>query len=95
MSKYCADCANLDDKKSQDGKVSGKLYYCKKLKQYVNTTMDACEKFDQTYSRKRSKVDEIYDDGKKFDNDNTPLGFLIVVFIILVILGLILGVFKL
>lgn len=95
MAKYCSDCSNLDTKKKKAGKIRGNLYYCKKLKQYVNTTMYACEKFDKTYSRKKYENDEIYDDGKKFlDDDNTPVGLLVAVFFILLILGLIMGVFQ-
>ena len=38
--------------------------------------------------------DEIYDDGKKYYNDTTPVGFYLVVLITLIILGLFLGVFN-
>lgn len=93
MSKYCSECSNLDNSKKSPGKVSGNLYYCKKLKEYVNPSMCGCEKFDKTYSRKSYENDEIYQDGKDYYNNDTPLELLVFIFIFLVILGLIMGVF--
>ena len=93
MSKYCSDCSYIDTSKVKPGKVSGNLYYCKKLKEYVNPSMCGCEKFDKTYSRKSYENDEIYQDGKDYYNNDTPLGLLIGIFIFLVILGLFMGVF--
>ena len=46
------------------------------------------------HGRKIYTRDEIYDDGKKYYNDTTPVGFYLVVLIILIILGLFLGVFN-
>ena len=94
MSKYCSDCVNLDVNNKKAGKVSGNLYYCKKIKKYVNPSMCNCENFDKTYSRKKYDNELIYEDGKNFYDDDTPLGLLVVIFFILLILGLIMGVFK-
>lgn len=90
----CYNCDNLDKDKKAAGKVSGNLYYCKKLKTYVNPTYDGCEKFVKS-SRKPYENDDIYKDGKSYYNDKTPLGIYIIVIIILLIIGLIMGVFSL
>lgn len=84
-------CANLDVKKKQPGKVSGNLYYCKKLKTYVNPSKFKCEKFSK--DDKRLENHEIYEDGKNYYNDNTPIGLYVFVLIVLIIVGLIMGVF--
>ena len=52
VTKYCSDCNNLDGKKKSAGKTSGNLYYCKKLKTYVNPTQVGYDKFETCYNRR-------------------------------------------
>ena len=89
----CYNCSNLDPSKKKPGKVSGNLYYCKKLKDFVNPYEFNCNNFDKTYSRKSWENDEIYKDGKSYYDNDTPLWVYSFVLIALIILGLILGVF--
>lgn len=77
-----------------EGRVNGSLYYCSKLKTYVNGASGSCDNYCIDHGRKIYTRDEIYDDGKKYYNDTTPVGFYLVVLIILIILGLFLGVFN-
>ena len=51
-----------------------KPHYCKKLKTYVNPYRDGCEKWEKS-DRKGYENDELYDQGKKYYNDDKPLGF--------------------
>lgn len=94
MTKYCSDCDKLDAKKKSAGKTSGNLYYCKKIKKYINPTQIGCENFENCYKRGWYEKNQIYDDGKAYDNSSGSWQFYGIVFIILVILGIILGVFK-
>ena len=93
MEHNCYNCANLDKEKKSAGKLMGNLYYCKKNKVFVNAATNGCEKWSKS-SRKGYEDDEIYKDSKDYYNNNTPIGVLAFVLIVLVILGLILGVFK-
>lgn len=88
----CYNCNNLNPDKSVKGKVDGALYYCKKLKTFVNPAKFECEKFEKSY-RKSDVNDKIYKDGKDYYNDATPLWFYVFILIALIILGLIFGVF--
>ena len=94
MACYCADCKNLDLNKTKDGKVSGKLYYCKKAKKYVNPSMCSCDSFNKTYSRNRYECEKIYKDGKAYDDNDMPLGVYITIFMVLLVLSLVMGVLK-
>lgn len=95
MSHLCCSCDNLDTKKSSAGKVNGKLYYCKKLKTFVNTSkLKDCDNYKKAFKRKSWETDEIYKEGKSYDNDTTPISVYIILLLILIILGLFLGVFN-
>lgn len=87
----CYRCANLDVKQKSPGKVDGNLYYCKKLKTYVNPSSFKCEKFVANDNRVENH--EVYEQGKKYYNDKTPIALYLVLLVILIIVGLILGVF--
>lgn len=93
MILFCCSCSNLDTKKKSAGKVNGNLYYCKKMKTYVNASKTGCEKFEKASGRKSWETDELYKDGKLYDNDTTPISLYLFLMVILIILGLILGVF--
>lgn len=90
----CCSCKYLNENKKIEGRVNGSLYYCSKLKTYVNGASGSCDNYFIDHGRKIYTRDEIYDDGKKYYNDTTPVGFYLVVLIILIILGLFLGVFN-
>ena len=77
---------NLDVKKKADGKVDG-LYFCKKQKQYINPSNTECEKFEKAFKRQNWESNEIYEAGKKYYNDSTPVG--IYVFILIFMKGII------
>lgn len=93
MAHYCCSCDNLDQKKNKAGKANGNLYYCKKQKTFINAKSEGCDKFERAYKRKAWEIDELYKEGKLYDNDNTPIGIYIVILIALIIVGLIMGVF--
>lgn len=90
----CCSCKYLNENCKKEGKVSGCLYYCSKIKAYVNGASDSCDDYCFEYGRKVYTRDEIYNDGKTYYNDTTPVGFYLVILIILIILGLFLGVFN-
>jgi len=90
----CYKCKNLDVKKKAAGEESGFIYYCKKQKKYVNPVSPGCDKFEDG-KRDYYEDKEVLQNGKDYSNDTKPWSFYLIVFIILVILGLILGVFKL
>lgn len=90
----CCSCKYLNENCKIEGRVNGSLYYCSKLKTYVNGASGSCDNYCIDHGRKIYTRDEIYDDGKKYYNDTTPVGFYLVVLIILIILGLFLGVFN-
>lgn len=90
----CSSCKYLDGKNKCDGKVSGCKYYCSKVGGYVDGSSNGCDKYEKTYSRTNYECNKIYEEGKHFYNDNTSNGVYLVILIILIILGLILGVFP-
>ena len=89
----CYKCKNLDAEKKSAGAASGNIYFCKKHKKYINPIDPGCDKFEES-KRKKEENEEILKDGKEYSNDTNSVGFLVLVFVILVILGLILGVFR-
>ena len=94
MLNFCSECSNLDTKKAIEGKVSGCMYYCKKLKTYVNPSECCCEQFKKTYERSREEQEMIYKEGKNWDDINVSVEFLMVVFVVMLVLGLFMGVFN-
>lgn len=95
MAHYCCSCGNLDPKKNKAGKVNGNLYFCKKKKSFVNPTSTDCGKFEKAYKRKNYEIDEIYREGKIYDNDDTPMGLYVLILIVLIILAIIFKIFNL
>lgn len=94
MAHLCCSCDNLDPKKKKPGKLNGNLYYCKKVKNYVNPTSSECEKFQKAYKRKNYEIDEIYHEGKIYSNDGTPMGLYVVLLVVLIILAIIVNIFN-
>ena len=91
---YCSDCENLNTSKKKDGSIRGCMYECKKLKKMVPGNF-TCDKFSKSYSRKYYDKQRIYTEGREFsDSVKGNIGWLVAAIIILVILALIMGVFK-
>lgn len=88
----CASCANLKTSKKKKGGASGCVYYCSKNKCFVNGSNDSCNNYKSSY-RTNYECNKIYDEGKSYSDDTTPISFYLVILIILVILGLIFNVF--
>ncbi len=85
----CAGCKNLDTKKKVDGSVSGTKYYCKKNKKYISGSMEVCPKFAKSY-RDTDTYNKIYEEGEKWDDDNTsPFAYFIIAIILLIVLALV------
>ena len=90
---YCSDCENLKTDKKKEGSIDGCMYYCKKLDKMVPGNF-SCEKFSKSYSRKSYEMQKIYTEGRKYsDKVKGNPAVLAVLLLILVILGLIFGVF--
>lgn len=89
----CYNCGYLDPVQKKYGAVNGCLYYCKKNKTYINAATDNCEEYKNGY-RNNYDNNEIYRNSDDYyDNDISTEVYLIVL-IIMIITGLILGVFN-
>ena len=88
----CSSCAYLDASKNKNGGYTGCIYYCKKIKQFVNGSNSSCNNYKSSY-RTNYECNKIYNDGESYSDDTTPISFYLVILIGLVILGLILNVF--
>lgn len=82
----CNSCEYLNEELKKQG-VCGCLYYCSKRRSYVNGARGCCEEYSKDYSRKTYVKNEIYEDGKKYYGDSTPIGVYIIFLIIFVFLG--------
>lgn len=100
MVKYCADCDFLDTKKEKKGKVSGSMFLCKKQTKakkkdvYVNPRDNRCDNFEVTWKRNTFDRQRIYDKGKYWNDNDTPISTYLIILILLIVAGLILGVFN-
>lgn len=88
----CSSCAYLDLSKKKNGGCSGCIYYCSKNKCYVNGCNSPCNNYKSS-CRTNYDCDRIYNEGKSYCDDTTPISFYLIILITLVILGLILNVF--
>ena len=88
----CSSCAYLDESKKKDGVCSGCIYYCKKNKCFVNGCNSSCNEYKSSF-RSNYECSKIYDEGKSYSDDTTPVSFYLVILVVLVILGLIMNVF--
>lgn len=83
--RFCSDCEFLDTKdKKKDG-----IYKCKKIKDknkcYVNSSQDACDKFEKNYNTNNWEKNDIYMKGRKLvveESYANQLWFWILLFII-------------
>ncbi len=88
----CSSCAYFDVSKKKNGEVSGCIYYCIKNKCFVNGCNGCCNNYKCSY-RPNYECNKIYNEGKSYCDDTTPVSFYLVILIVLVILGLIFNVF--
>lgn len=88
----CSSCAYLDASKKKNGGFSGSIYYCSKNKCFVNGCNNSCNNYKSSY-RTNYECKDIYNDGKSYSDDTTPISLYVVLLIILIILGLIFNVF--
>ena len=86
----CSSCDYLNEGKESKGKVSGACYFCIKNKKYVNGSNSSCKDYKMTVSRKNYICDKIYNEDLRYNNDDKPVSFYLVILIIIVIIGLIL-----
>ena len=84
----CCQCKCLSENDRKEGKCSGALYYCKEKKKYVNGN-GACDEFTKDYGRSSYITNEIYDDGRKFYDDDKDPGTYLIILIILIIMAII------
>lgn len=94
MSVGCYNCSKLKASDKKEGKGNGTLYFCSKHKKYVSGASDGCDAYEYDIMRKQTEKDEIYKNGLNYSDDNTPISVYIGIIVILVILGLIIGIFK-
>lgn len=88
----CAYCNCLDVGNKNAGCVSGCLYYCKSKKEYINANDEKCEEFVKC-SKEEKIVEKMIDDGRVYDDIPFSASTLFVFSVILIIVGLIMGVF--
>ena len=86
MSKYCSDCIYLNTEKAKcDG-----IHQGKKQKEFTCACNNACEKFENSYSRTSYEKQRLYDLGKGATrNSETPIEIYVIILIVIVILFLI------
>ena len=89
----CSSCKYLKENDKKCGKQLGCIYYCSKMKKYVNGN-SCCNEYSEDCSRNTYKRNEIYRDGIKFSNDTTEVTTYIFILIVLIVLGLIFNVFT-
>lgn len=89
----CSSCKYLKENNKYDGAITGCIYYCSKMNNYVNGANNSCDKYELAYSRKYYLCNKIYKDGETFYDDTTPNSFYLFVLAFLIILGIILKVF--
>ena len=88
----CSDCKYLKESKKRDGALTGTIYYCSKVDNFVNGSNNPCDKFEKSYSRNSFESSKIYQDGASFSDDDKPVSYYIGLLILIIILG---GIFKL
>lgn len=83
----CCNCKFLEENNVKNGNVSGCSYYCKKCNCYVTGNSNGCDKFSYNYCRNSYIADNIYYNGTKYYDDDTPVSFyLFILFILLLLL---------
>lgn len=89
----CYNCKYLKIDDRKDGKLNGSLYYCTKIKKYVNGSDEGCDSYYKDYLRKVYEGDEVYNNGVKYSDDNTSTGIYLFLAILLSIIALIVNIF--
>lgn len=89
----CYSCKYLKYEDKKDGAVNGSVYYCTKIKRYVNGASEGCESYYKDYARKTYEKNEIYNNGRNYYNDSTPTSTYLVILIILLIISFIVNFF--
>lgn len=89
----CYNCKYLKYEQKKDGSVNGSVYYCTKIKKYVNGAFDRCDGHYKDYSRKTYEANEIYNNGRHYCNDNTSISFYLFLAIALSICAFIVNIF--
>ena len=84
----CNSCGYLDYESKKPGKAAGALYYCKKKNAYVNGAKDYCEQYESGLLGQYEK-NKVFEDGQRYDDDNTPIGSYLFILIFLIIFALI------
>lgn len=90
----CSGCKNLKVKKTKEGKVAGKLYFCELHHEYRYVNEKGCDKFEKNKKITKDIIKEIEEESKKYDDSPIMVGFYLTILIILIVLGLIMGVFH-
>ena len=88
----CCSCKNLDTKKKVDGAVSGVRYYCKKNKAYVGGDF-SCDKYTKG-TRSTDEENKIFREGREWYNDDRPVGYYVLIFILVIIAFIIIYLFN-
>ena len=89
----CYNCEYLNKNNKKEGNINGYMYYCTKMKKYVNGACDGCEAWSKDYERANYDNNEIYNNGRHFSNDSEiPLSVQIVLIIILIIIAAIVNI---
>lgn len=89
----CYNCKYLKYQQKKDGCINGSVYYCTKIKKYVNGADDGCNAYYKDYSRKNYEADEIYNNGRHYSDDSTPISFYVFLVIVLSIVTFIVNIF--
>lgn len=90
----CNSCKYLKYSDKKDGLVDGSIYYCTKIKKYVNGADDGCDSYHKDYGRKVYEKNEIYNNGRKYYNDNSSNLVYLFILISLIIIALCINLFS-
>ena len=85
--RFCSDCEFLNTKdKKKDG-----IYMCEKCKKYMNSSTDACDKFERDLSTNNWEKNDLYMKGRKLvveDSYANQLWFWVLIFIIILMMAI-------
>ena len=81
----CGYCKYLAEADKKEGAGNGALYYCSKKKKCGNGNDCACDDYYKDYGRSTSTINEIYHDGKDYNNDGTDPGTYLIILVVMVI----------
>ena len=65
----CPSCKYLKPESKQPGRTSGYLYLCEMRRTMVNPYRDNCSYYEEEVSRSTADQNEIFRDGKEYNND--------------------------